>query len=484
MKISIVSSTFKTAVGQFFGLALGAIAVKFLAVLAGPAGVGLFSILRHLQQIFSSIASVGGQNAVVQGLCSHSGAERNRFFLSSFYLFVFVNLLLCVGVLLFADTIAALVLGGEHASAVRWLVIPVTLGTALFFLRGILTAEQQFGSLSMVNMLNGLGAVVVALPVGLAYAGGYPDMLLLLLGGGLFPAALMAFVYVSRLGYFGSRQELAIGGIRWDAALRFLRVAVPSLLSLFMTLGSVLIVRAYIVRLYGLEGAGHFDAAWSISALYLTLFLVSLQSYLLPELSQIDEPSALQNALSKVFRFSLISSLPLIVALVVLKPLAINILFSQAFIPSLNILRWALLGDFVRVVGWIISTTLLSRADMKGFALGEVLWSVVFTLAALVFLPNGIEWVGFAYLLAYLAYFAFLIWRLHSGHGVTLGVSAAVQWLAGFSIVIVSAWLCWSDSSILNWSLLMILPAMLFSLSIMQANERSYLWYLIARQWR
>jgi PST family polysaccharide transporter len=294
----------------------------------------------------------------------------------------------------------------------------------------------------------------------------------------------MAFVYVSRLGYFGSRQELAIGGIRWDAALRFLRVAVPSLLSLFMTLGSVLIVRAYIVRLYGLEGAGHFDAAWSISALYLTLFLVSLQSYLLPELSQIDEPSALQNALSKVFRFSLISSLPLIVALVVLKPLAINILFSQAFIPSLNILRWALLGDFVRVVGWIISTTLLSRADMKGFALGEVLWSVVFTLAALVFLPNGIEWVGFAYLLAYLAYFAFLIWRLHSGHGVTLGVSAAVQWLAGFSIVIVSAWLCWSDSSILNWSLLMILPAMLFSLSIMQANERSYLWYLIARQWR
>lgn len=484
MKISIVSSTFKTAVGQFFGLALGAVAVKILAVLAGPAGVGLYSILRHLQQTLTSIASIGGQNAVVQGLCSHSGTERDRFFLSSFYLYIFANLLLCVGVLFSADAIAALVLGGEHVSAVRWLVVPIALGSALFFLRGILTAEQQFGSLSLVNMLNGLGTALVALPVGLAYAAGYPDALLFLVAGGLVPAAIVALIYVSRLGYFRGSQELAIRGVSWDAASRFLRVAVPSLLSLFMTLGCVLIVRAYIVRLYGLEGAGHFDAAWSISAMYLTLFLVSLQSYLLPELSQIDDSSALQSALSKVFRFSLISSLPLIVTLVVFKPLVINILFSQAFIPSLDILRWGLLGDFVRVLGWIISTTLLSRADMKGFALGEALWSMVFTLTALLFLPNGIEWVGFAYLLAYLVYFAFLVWRLRIGHGVTLGVPAAVRWLAGFAIVIVSTWLCWRDSSVLNWSLLMIMPAALFSLSIMQADERRYLWYLLTRHWR
>ncbi|MDR1995915.1 oligosaccharide flippase family protein [Azonexus sp.] len=484
MKVSIVSSTFKTAFGQFIGLGLGAVAVKILAVLAGPAGVGLYSILRHLQQTLSSIASIGGQNAVVQGLCSHSGDERQRFFLSSFYLFVFANLLVCVGVLFFADVIAAQVLGGEHVSAVRWLVIPVTLGTSLFFLRGILTAEQQFGALSLVNALNGLGAVLVALPVGLAYVRGYPNILLLLVGGGLFPAALMALVYVSRLGYFRQDAALAIGNLRRNAAWHFLRVAVPSLLSLFMTMGCVLIVRAYIVRLYGLEGAGHFDAAWSISAMYLTLFLVSLQSYLLPELSQIDESSALQSALNKVFRFSLISSLPLIVALVVLKPLVINILFSQAFMSSLDILRWALLGDFVRVLGWIISTTLLSRADMKGFVIGEGLWSVVFTLSAVLFLSSGIEWVGFAYLLAYMIYFAFLTWRLRTKHGVTLGVPAVLQWLIGFAIVIVSAWLSWRDTNSLNWSLLMIAPAVLFSLSIMRADERSYLWYLLTRHWR
>lgn len=484
MKASIVSATFKTAVGQFFGLGLGAVAVKILAVMAGPAGVGLFSLLRHLQQILSSIASIGGQNAVVQGLCSRVGEERRRFFVSAFYLFALANLLVCAGVLFFADTIAAQVLAGEHASSVRWLVIPVTLGTSLFFLRAILTAEQQFGALSLVNVLNGLGAMLVAVPVGLVYAAGYSEVLLVLIGGGLFAAVVMAFVYVLRLGYFRQRAALAFDGLRREAVLRFLGVAVPSLLSLFMTLGSVLVVRAYIVRLYGLEGAGHFDAAWSISAMYLTLFLVSLQSYLLPELSQIDETSALQVTLSKVFRFALISSLPLIVGLVVFKPLVVHILFSKAFTPSLEIMRWALLGDFVRVLGWIISTTLLARADTRGFAIGEGLWSGVFTLSAIVLLSYGIEWIGVAYLLAYLAYFAFLAWRLRTRHGVTIDASASLQWLIGFAIVIASAWLSWHETGILSWSLLMVLPAVLYSLSIMLANERNYLWYLLTRHWR
>lgn len=148
MKPGMAVSTLKTAVGQFFGLLLGAIAVKLLAVLAGPAGVGLYSVLRHLQQMLSSVASIGGQNAVVQGLSSHQCVARRQFFLSSFYVFVLASLLLSAAILIFADFIAAWIFAGEHASAIRWLVIPIVLGAMLFFFRGVLTAEMQFGALS------------------------------------------------------------------------------------------------------------------------------------------------------------------------------------------------------------------------------------------------------------------------------------------------------------------------------------------------
>ncbi|MDB1111405.1 oligosaccharide flippase family protein [Pseudomonas extremaustralis] len=480
MKPGMAVSTLKTAVGQFVGLVLGAVAVKLLAVLAGPAGVGLYSILRHLQQMLSSIASIGGQNAVVQGLSSHKGIAKRQFFISSFYIFILASVLLSITILIFADFIAAWMFAGEHASAIRWLIIPIVLGALLFFFRGVLTAEMEFGALSIVTMLTGLGAALVALPVGLVYARGNSNAMVLFLAGGPLLGLIAAFFYVRHQGYFRGIKAIAPSGATRGAAVRFLQVALPSLLSLFLTLGSVLIVRSYIVRLYGLEGAGQFDAAWSISAMYLALFLTSLQSYLLPELSKVWGRE-LHSALAKAFHFALLISLPLICGLVVMKPLIVSVLFSHEFLPSLDVLRWVLIGDFVRVLGWVISTALVARADMKGFAMAEALWSMIFMSVSLWLLPYGLEWVGFAYFASYGFYLVFLTSRLRLSHGVALKGRKLLYWLAGFLIVVVTAWLCRDDREFYSWHFILILPAMLFSFFIMGVDERLFAQHLLSR---
>ncbi len=484
MKPGMAISTLKTASGQFFGLLFGAVAMKLLAILAGPAGAGLYSVLRQLQQVLSSVASVGGQNAVVQGLSSQSGPARQRFFLSTLYIFLLTSLLVGVAVFAGAELIANWTLAGSNVSAVRWLVIPVTLGALLFFLRGVLTADMQYGSVALINLLTGVGSAVVALPAGLAFTRGYPAFLVLLVGGGLLPALVVAFIHVRRLGYLASLHDLAPSGAGWDAARRFLSVALPSLLSLMLTLSCVLAIRARAVQLYGLEGAGQFDAAWSISAMYLALFLTSLQSYLLPVLSTLDKGAALHTALSKAFHFALMLSLPLIVGLVVFKPLVVYLLFSEAFMPALDVLRWVLLGDFVRVLGWIMSTTLIARADMKGFALAEGLWSLVFVSLAWMLLPLGIEWVGVAYLAGYVSYLGFLSARLWHAHGARLELHRIGQWGVGLALVILASWLCWGEHRVIAWPLLIVVPTILFSGYIMQADERRFALHLASRSLR
>lgn len=477
MKPGMVESTLKTGIGQFAALLLGAISVKLLAVIAGPAGVGLFSVLRHLQQIFSSIASVGGQNAVVQGLSSRTGRTREQFLASSFCVFLVVISLLSFLILLVADYLATWILGGEHASAIRWLVLPMSAGALLFYFRGLLTAEMQFGALAIVNVMIGLGAAVVAIPVGMAYSWGYADALVLLVAGGLVPGLLVAFFYVRRLGYFNSFDAVSLKSVNRVAVSQFLRMAIPVLLSTFLTLSSVLVVRAYIIRYEGLEVAGHFDAAWSISAMYLALFLVSLQSYLLPELSRQENGTGLRIALSKAFHFALLISLPLITGLVVMKPLVTHILFSGEFLPALDILRWILLGDYVRVLGWIIATTLIARSDMRGFLFAEGIWSVVFLLTSIWLVPDGVQWVGVAYLFAYVVYLGFLIWRLARVHGIFVPIRNFVHWLIGFGIVAIASLLSWSESALFSWNFVLIFPAVLFSFLIMRAEE-----FILAKQ--
>src|SRR4051812_37929445 len=94
--------------GQLATLFGGAISVKLLAVMVGPAGVGLFSILRQAQQLLTALASLGGQNAVIQGIASREGAERNRFTVSVFWIFAVLIICVCLTTLAFAEPLAAL----------------------------------------------------------------------------------------------------------------------------------------------------------------------------------------------------------------------------------------------------------------------------------------------------------------------------------------------------------------------------------------
>ena len=159
-------------------------------------------------------------------------------------------------------------------------------------------------------------------------------------------------------------------------------------------------------------------------------------------------------------------------------------LFSKEFMPALDVLRWVLLGDFVRVLGWIISTTLIARADMKGFVLGGALWSMFFVSLAWVLLPLGIEWVGIAYLVSYIVYLGSLSLRLWLVHGARFEAFRIGHWLVGFSIVILASWLCWDEHRLLSWAVIIVVPALFFSVYIMRSDERQFALHLVSSSLR
>lgn len=474
MKSGMVESTIKTGLGQFVGLFLGAISVKLLAVLAGPAGVGLFSILRQLQQTLSAVAALGGQNALVQGLSSREGEDRQRFLVSSFYIFLLAIFVSSSALLFFAEELSVWALDGSHATAIRWLVIPIAMGSFLFYFRGLLIAEMKFGSVAVVNIAVGLGGALAALPVGLAYARGGTDALVLMVGGGVFLGTAAALNSVRRLGGFQSFRDISFRYFSGASSRKFLLVALPSLLSIFFTMGSVLIIRRCVVSYAGLEGAGYFDAAWSITAMYLALFLGSLQSWLLPELSQKNTGADIQNVIVKALHFSLLISLPVVTGLIVMKPLVMRVLFSGEFLESLKILRWMQLGDYVRVLGWVISTALVARADMRAFFAAEALWSIAFLILAITLVGAGLEWVGLAYFFAYLIYVFFLLWRLFATHAVRIPIRHVLHWLGGGALVGAVSYLSWDETALFSWHVVLILPSILFSFMIMRDDEKAF----------
>jgi PST family polysaccharide transporter len=366
------------------------------------------------------------------------------------------------------------------ATLIRWIVVPVALGAMLIFFRSLLNAHMHIGAVAWVNFATALGSLTLVVPAAVAYGAGHKGALILILCGSLGLGLLLAVYQVLRNRCLPA---LVSHANRFDgAAVReFLKVALPSLAALFIGMGCVLAVRAAIARLHGLTLAGQFDAAWSISVTFLVVFLTPLQTYLLPRLSASRTDADRQGVLDDALRLSAMIAVPVICSLVILKPVAVRLLYTSEFIHALELLRWTLLGDYIRVSGWVLATTLVARADMRAYLACEIIWNAFFAITALWLLPSGIAGAGPAYVGAYVIYLGVLVWRVCGRHSIVLRAQTIVQWLAGAAIVLLASVLTWSDTVLLWTSLGAIPSAVLFGWVIMRASERQFVVSWLAR---
>lgn len=471
----IVLATIKFGSGQVAALLCAAVSVKIMAVTIGPAGVGLFSLLRQTQQTLSSLATLGGQNAVVQGVASRQGVDRDHFIVSVLWAFIASSVMLAGAAVILAHPLAALILptGDSGTTAlVGWLALPVMAGALLVFFRSLLNAHMWIGAVAWTNVVTAASSVVLVYPAVVAYQAGHQVALVLLLGGSLTVGLLFAMQRAWARGCLSALTRTGIRTFEIPAIKNFLWVGLPSLTALFIGMASVLAVRALIVRWHGLPAAGLFDSAWSISTLYLAVFLSALHSYLLPALSANTAHEPSQDVLDRAFRLAVIVSVPLIAVLVVLKPFAVRLLYSGEFLPALELLRWTLLGDYLRVAGWVLATSLVARADMRAYLACEVAWNAVFVAVAFWLVRDGVAGAGPAYVAGYAVYLAALVFRTRRHHRYTVTARTLAFWIGGACVVLLASTWTWNDTHVIWLKASLILLAALLSWLAVTASEK------------
>jgi PST family polysaccharide transporter len=472
---NLVQSLLKAGIGQAVTIVLSAIAVKLLAITAGPTGVGVFSLVRQLQQTLTMVASLGGQNAVVQGMASEESIYvRHGYRYAAFWsMLVFCVLVISV-VFLFADNVASFFLPTLSVNIVYWLMAAVVMGVGVIFFRGLLNARLSISGVAWVNVSSAFAAVMLAYPAGIAYMEGNANALAFILVGSLGLGLIVAIMLSISSGALTGFLTTSFKFPDIKVFYKFLFVAFPSLLTGLLGLGSILLVRVLIAKHHGVSAAGYFDAAWSISVMYMSLFFSSLQTYLLPTISAGRLGSSLYAELGNALRLSFIVLLPIITLLIVIKPLVVHILFSGEFIEGLDVLRWTLLGDYLRIAAWVLALFLLARAEMKAYLFHEFLWNLVFISLSVWLIPIGIQWVGVAYLIAYLAYFLSLLCRATSHYKIKIPVAIFSSWVKGLSIVVFATVLTWSDRDVVWWKVSLFFFAVLFAWSLVNDNEKIY----------
>lgn len=385
---------------------VGLVRIKLVAVLLGPTGIGIVSLYTGLLSTASAVATMGiGTVGTRQIAEAHSQDDERGLAVVRRAMFWGALLLATAGALVvwsLREVLAVKVLGGvEHANIVGWLALGVALSVASASQGALIQGMRRIGDMARLSVY---GSVLnTVLGVALLWQWGQAGLVAYVLIGPL-SSFLLGHWYVARL------PKVAAGAIamkemahQWQTLLR---LGIP-----FMGAGLVgalvqLWIRVEVGNTLGAESLGHFQAAWTISMQYIGFVLGAMAADYYPRLTGvIHDHKAATRLVNEQTEIALLLSAPVFIAMIGLAPWVIHLLYSAEFTPAVEVLRWQILGDVLKVASWPLGFVLLAAGAGKTYFLTETLALVSMGGLIAGFSSGfGLQVTGIAFLGCYLIY--------------------------------------------------------------------------------
>jgi O-antigen/teichoic acid export membrane protein len=474
----IIKAIFKTGSSSIISITLGILSTKVMAVVLGSSGVGLYSLINQTLTTAATVGTVGGSTALVQGLASKHGAEKDKYLKTVFWIFVCGAMVIALGFSFFSPFISRTVFASTDEntiSLVRWMTLPIILIVIYYYFLSLLNGFRAIGRLAIGQIIASVVTVSLVYPISMLVSNGCISAFTWMISASMMGAIIFYFTAAHKEKWLNPIITNFIPEFDKGSVKHFFHIACTSLVTGLIGAGTLLIIRAMLIRYGGFSKAGIFDVAWTLSMTYMLLLLNSFGTYYLPSLSEINDTLARNALMQDVFKISLLLVIPLIVTVMEFKTLVITILYTQEFMPALKIIRWMLIGDYFKASSWILTMPMLAYSDMKPFFWIEFLGNMIFLILSYIglFYFYDLQLIGTSFLIMYVIYFIFSIFYAHHKLNFYLNRNIIVHWILGLLLIIFITWKTWNDTQV-NWisAPLWILFAIGFSWLMLDKKEK------------
>lgn len=377
---------------------------KLVAMLLGPAGVGMIGLLQNLLATASTISAFGfGGAGTRQIAAAHASNDRAALATARRALFVGSLGLAFAGAIIFwslRGILAELVFHDPSmANSLGWLAIGVALTVASGSQGALLNGFRRIGDIAQVSILSAL--VSTLLGTGLIWAFGENAIIPFVLATPLASFTL-GYIYVKRL------PSAAPEVVSNNALIEQWRLLfqVGSALMIASLLGSLgqLLISILVQQTLGAKALGLCTAAMAISMTSIGFILQAMGTDYYPRLTALIQDHAAANRLvNEQTEVALLLSGPVLLIILSTAPWIIELLYSDGFTGAVSVLRWQIVGTLVKVVSWPIGYILLAKGLGRTFMMTEALATIIFVGVTWVGLPFlDIDAVGVAFLLMYM----------------------------------------------------------------------------------
>lgn len=405
----LLTVTLFSALLTLVRMASGFVIAKVVAVHTGPTGIAMLGQVQSLFTAMNGIVAAPAGNGVVRYTAENHalGLEACAPWWRASLKWMLLLLAIVLPIsCIFAKPIAQWALGNDDYA---WLVIvtavALPLSAANTLIGSVINGQQHYRRFVGLGMI----AVVIATLFMLTL------IIKVQLNGALLAAALFMSIsgLVMLLGsigqpwfklkyWWGNVDKAHLKGVGGYVAMAMTSAACLPL--------ALLMVRNILVDKVGWEQAGHWQAVYKISEVYLGVITIALSTYFLPKLALLKSKKAVLNEIQNTAKVVMPIVIVLAIAVYLLRDIAISLVFTEAFRPARNLFAVQLMGDVIKILAWLYAYPMLAQGATNWFVATEVFFSFSFILLAFLLVNKyGVNGANWAYLGNYLLYFIILL---------------------------------------------------------------------------
>lgn len=386
---------------------------KVMALLLGPAGIGLFGLYSSICDLTRSVAGLGINSSGVRQIAEAVGtgdAQRiARTVTTLRRVALYSGALGALLLLIFSKPLSRLTFGNyEHTGAVALLALAVFFGDVSAAQAALVQGMRRISELAKMSVLGALYGTLFSIPIIYFFRerGVVPSLVCVAAMG-----ILTSWWYARKIKV--ERVRLSLRQIT-DETGALLKLGVVFMASVLMTMGTAYLTRIIVLRKINLEAAGCFQAAWTLGGYYISFILQAMGADFYPRLTAVANNHAECNRLvNEQAEVGLLLAGPGVIATLTFAPLVMQLFYASEFWPAVEVLRWICLGMTLRVASWPMGFILLAKGARKLFFWSELLSSLLYV---------GLVWLGVGF------------WGLN-GTGIAFFGLYVIYWIGIYAIV-------------------------------------------------
>ena len=390
---------------QVINIIIQIIRSKVVAVLLGPAGMGIMGLLNSTIGLIGSLSEFGLKTSATKDVAAANATQNNhRIAVTIAILRRLVWITGALGtllVLILSPWLSQLTFGNkDYTIAFIWISITLLFQQLSNGQLVILQGMRKLQLLAKANVLGSSLALVVTMPLYYIYG-----------TDGIVPGIVGTALIVLLLSWYFSGKVI-IEKVKVSYSQTFsegknmLRMGFLISLSSLLTVGASYIVRIFISRTGSVEQVGLYTAGFAIINTYVGLIFTAMGTDYYPRLSAVSHDNKLsKQTMNQQAEIALLILAPILIIFLVFINWVVILLYSKQFIAVNTMIYWAALGMFFKAASWSVAFIFLAKGAGKLFFWNELITNIyLLALNLLGYYYFGLTGLGLSFLVAYFLY--------------------------------------------------------------------------------